>query len=49
MRKSVLLFFLLLVAIFLWKVSEVAEENQWNETAVDELVTESNDGKIAKN
>ena len=47
MRKSLLFFFLLIVAIVLWKVSEATEEEKWNDTAVKELVSESDESTIA--
>ena len=49
MRKSLLLFFLLVVSIVLWKVTEDSEQDQWNDATVEELVSESGEGKIAIN
>lgn len=49
MRKSLLLFFLLLVAILFWKISETPEQSQWDDTTVEELVSDSEDNQIAKN
>ena len=46
MRKSVLLFFLLIFAIVLWKVTE-ATEDKLNDTAVEELVSETSESAIA--
>lgn len=46
MRKSLLLFFLLIVAIVLWKVTE-ATEDKWNDTAIEEVVSESGESTIA--
>lgn len=49
MRKSILLFFLLLFSIVLWKITESPQQEQWNDAAVEELVSETNNAKIAKN
>ena len=38
MRKSILLFFLLIFSIVLWKVTESNENEQLNDTTVEELV-----------
>lgn len=46
MRKSLLLFFLLIFAIVLWKVTE-ATEDKLNDTAVEELVSETSESTIA--
>lgn len=48
MRKSVLLFFLLIFAIVLWKVTETKEGKQWNEATVEELVSSTEANKIAE-
>jgi len=49
MRKSILLFFFLLAAIVLWKITENSEGNQWNEASVEEQMIESDKDKIAIN
>lgn len=47
MRKSVLLFFLLIAAIFLLKLNMAVEEDELKNTTVEELVSETEDTKIA--
>lgn len=49
MRKSLLLFFMLIVAIVFWKVTETNENEQWNDATVEELVSESGDDKVVIN
>lgn len=49
MRKSLLLFSLLILAIVLWKLTEASEDKQWNDATVEELVADYGDDKIAKN
>ena len=49
MRKSLLLFSLLILAIVLWKLTEASEDKQWNDATVEELVSDYGDDKIAKN
>ncbi|MEO0573674.1 MAG: hypothetical protein AAF039_18385 [Bacteroidota bacterium] len=48
MRKSLLLFFLLIFAIVLWKVTEAQEDGRWNEATVEELVSSPEANEIAK-
>ncbi|MEM1257280.1 MAG: hypothetical protein AAGC45_03755 [Bacteroidota bacterium] len=48
MRKSVLLFFLLIFAIVLWKVTETKKDGQWQDATVEELVSSPDASKIAK-
>ena len=47
MRKSILLFFLLIAAIFLLKLNMALEEDDLKSTTVEELVSETEDTKIA--
>ena len=49
MRKSLLLFSLLILAIVLWKLTEASEKKQWNDATVEEFVSDSGEDKIAKN
>jgi hypothetical protein len=48
MRKSLLLFFLLVIAIVLWKVTEATEDKQWNDSTVEELASELGENNIAQ-
>jgi len=49
MRKSLLLFFLLIAAICLFKLNMAVEENNLENTTVEELVNTTEDSKIARN
>lgn len=48
MRRSILLFLVLIFAILLWKITESTENTQWNDATVKEVVSESDANKIAK-
>jgi len=49
MRKSLLLFFLLIFAVVLWKLTEASDKDKWNDATVEQMVSESEEGKMANN